>query len=73
MLFFDIEISTFLYFCKFLITRKYPHPLCGYFQAVLMNTTALDRLWGGDVFIRLYIRSSALPRVVAVGLGCWNC
>ena len=53
------------------ITRKYP--LRGYFLGVLTHTTAWDRLWGGDVFLRLYIRSSASPRVAAVGLGCWNC
>ena len=52
-------------------TRKYP--LRGYFLGVLTHTTAWDRLWGGDVFLRLYIRSSASPRVAAVGLGCWNC
>ena len=53
------------------MTRKYP--LRGYFLGVLTHTTAWDRLWGGDVFLRLYIRSSASPRVAAVGLGCWNC
>ena len=30
----------------FVISRKYP--LCGYIQGVIMHTTALDRLWGGD-------------------------
>ena len=34
-------------------TRKYP--LRGYILGVLMHTTAWDRLWGGDVFLRLYI------------------
>ena len=48
------------------ITRKYP--LRGYILGVLTHTTAWDRLWGGDVFLRLYIRSSASPRVAAVGL-----
>ena len=33
----------------------------------------LGPIWGGDVFVRLYIRSSASPRLAAVGLGCWNC
>ena len=46
------------------ITRKYP--LRGYILGVLMHTTAWDRLWGGDVFLRLYIRSSASPRLTAV-------
>ena len=52
-------------------TRKYP--LGGYFLGVLTHTTAWDRLWGGDVFVRLYIRSLASPRIAAVRLGCWNC
>ena len=56
---------------KYINTRKYP--LRGYFLGVLTHTTAWDRLWGGDVFLRLYIRSSASPRIAAVGLGCWNC
>ena len=56
---------------KIIKTRKYP--LRGYFLGVLTHTTAWDRLWGGDVFSRLYIRSSALPRIAVVGLGCWNC
>ena len=60
-----------MFFFLFFITRKYP--LRGYFLGVLTHTTAWDRLWGGDVFLRLYIRSSASPRVAAVGLGCWNC
>ena len=55
----------------FVITRKYP--LRGYILGVLTHTTAWDRLWGGDVFLRLHIRSSASPRLAAVGLGCWNC
>ena len=45
-------------------TRKYP--LHGYILGVLMHTTAWDRLWGGDVFLRLYVCSSALPRMTAV-------
>ena len=54
-----------------MVTRKYP--LCGNILGVLMHTTDWDRLWEGDVFLRLYIRSSASPRLAAVGLGCWNC
>ena len=30
-----------------------------------MHTTAWDRLWGGNVALRLNIRSSALPKQVA--------
>ena len=33
---------------------------------MLTHTTAWDQLWGGNAFLRLYIRSSALPRVAAV-------
>ena len=52
--------SNMLYKC----TRKYP--LRGYILGVLMHTTAWDRLWGGNVFLRMYILSSALPRAAAV-------
>ena len=46
-------------------TRKYP--LRGYFLGVLTYTTAWDRLWGGDVFLRLYnLLSSASPHMTAV-------
>ena len=38
------------------LIRKYP--LRGYFLGVLTHTTAWDRLWGGDVFLRLHIHSS---------------
>ena len=51
-------------------TRKCP--LRGYFLGVVTHTNVWDQLWGGDVFLRLYLRSLALPRVAAVGLGCWN-
>ena len=64
-------------------TRKYP--LRGYILGVLTHTTALDRLWGGDVFLRLHIRSSAdhvilkssihssaSPRSAALRLGFWK-
>ena len=51
-------------------TMKYP--LHGYILGVLMHTTAWDRLWGGNVFLRLYIRSSALPPSVPVWLAFWN-
>ena len=64
-------------------TRKYP--LRRYILGVLTHTTAWDQLLGGDVFLRLYIlssadhvilkssiRSSALPRVAAVWPGFWN-
>ena len=37
------------------VTRKYP--LRGYILGVLTHTTTWDQLWGGDVFLRLYIRS----------------
>ena len=47
-----------------LLTRKYL--LRGYILGVLTHTTAWDRLWGGDVFLRLFIGSSALPRMTAV-------
>ena len=46
------------------ITRKYL--LRGYILGVLTHTTAWDRLWGDDVFLGLYIGSSALPRMAAV-------
>ena len=52
------------------MTRKYP--LRGYFLGVLTHTTAWDRIWGGDVFLRLYIRSLASPRIITVWLGFWN-
>ena len=51
-------------------TRKYP--LRGYILGVLTHTTAWDRLWGGDVFLRMYVRSSASPRMTAVWQGFWN-
>ena len=51
-------------------TRKYL--LCGYSLGVLTHTTAWDRLWGGDVVLRLCIHSSASPRLTAVWLGFWN-
>ena len=38
--------ATILYF-----TRKYP--LRGYILGVLTHTTALDWLWGGDVFLKI--------------------
>ena len=38
-------------------------PLRGYFLGVLTHTTAWDRLWGGNVALRLYILSSASPRL----------
>ena len=44
--------------CKKLLGR--------YILGVLTHTTAWDGLWGGDVFLRLYIRSSASPRMTAV-------
>ena len=34
------------------ITRKYP--LRGYILGVLTHTTALDRLWGGDVTLNMW-------------------
>ena len=46
------------------ITRKYP--LRGYILGVLTNTTAWDPLWGGDVSLRLYKCSSALPHAAVV-------
>ena len=48
-------------------TRKYPlrRYILG-FLGVLMHTTAWDQLWGVDIFLRLYIHSSASPRVAAV-------
>ena len=49
---------------EILITRKYS--LRGYILGVLTHTTAWDGLWGGDVFLRFYIRSSASPHVAAV-------
>ena len=52
------------------ITRE--HLLHGYILGVLTQTTAWDQLWGGDVFLRLYICSLALPRVTAVWQGLWN-
>ena len=51
-------------------TRKYP--LRGYFLGVLTHTTAWDQFWGGDFFLRLYIHSSASPRLTKVWLGFWN-
>ena len=36
------------------LTRKYP--LRGYILGVLTHTTAWDQLWGGDLFLRSYIR-----------------
>ena len=47
-------------------------PLCGYILGVLTHTTAWDRLWGGDVFLRLYIRSSASPHIAVVLQSFWN-
>ena len=44
----------------------------GYILGVLAHTTAWDQLWGGNIFLRLYIRSSALPCLAAVWLGFWN-
>ena len=49
---------------NFIKTRKYL--LCGYILGVPMHTTAWDRLWGGNVFLRLYIRSLALPRLTVI-------
>ena len=46
------------------ITRKYP--LRGYFLGALTHTTAWDRLLVGEVFLILYIHSSASPHVAAV-------
>ena len=46
------------------ITRKYP--LRGYILGVLTHTTAWDRLWGGDVSLRLYKHSSASLHSAAV-------
>ena len=51
-------------------TKKYP--LRGYILGVLMHTTAWDQLWGRDVLLRLYIRSSASPRMAAVWPGFWH-
>ena len=48
-------------------TRKYP--LRGYILGVLTHTTAWDRLWGGNVSLRLYKCSFALPQVAAVSRG----
>ena len=48
------------------------YPRSGYFLGVLTHTTAWDRLWGGDVFLRLYICSSASPRMAAVWRCFWN-
>ena len=39
-------------------TRKYP--LRGYFLGVLMHTTALDRLWGGDETLNTYFGFASL-------------
>ena len=60
----DVQTKVKLTYCKSKFTRKYP--LCGYFLGVLKHTNAWDRLWGGDVFLRLYIRSSASPCLTAV-------
>ena len=45
-------------------TRKYP--LRGHILGVLTHTTAWDRLWGGDVSLRLCKRSSNLLHSAAV-------
>ena len=45
-------------------TRKYP--LRGYILGVLAHTTSWDRLWGGDVSLRLYKCSSASLHSAAV-------
>ena len=55
---------------KICVTRKYL--LRRYILGVLTHTTAWDRLWGGNVVLRLYVRSSALPRVTVVWQGFWN-
>ena len=46
------------------LTRKYP--LRGYILGVLTHATAWDQLWGGDNFLRMYIRCSASPCTTAV-------
>ena len=66
---FDQGTSTILIFL-INVTRKYP--LCRYILGVLKHTTAWDQLWRGDVFLKMYIRSSALPRIAVVWLGFWN-
>ena len=56
-------VSFILYFesedldhIQIMITRKYP--LRGYILVVLTHKTAWDRLWGGDLFLRSYIRKA---------------
>ena len=38
-------------YSDFKVTRKYP--LRGYILGVLTHTTAWDRLWGGDVYLKI--------------------
>ena len=52
------------------ITRKYP--LRRYILGVLTHTTAWDWLCGDDIFLRLYICSSASPCMAEVWLAFWN-
>ena len=49
-----MRAHTFSYISLYIYTRKYP--LRGYILGVLTHTTAWDRLWGGDLFLRSYIR-----------------
>ena len=55
---------TILILNKLYSTRKYP--LRGYILGVLTHTTSWDQLWGGDVSLRLYKRSSASLHLAAV-------
>ena len=60
----------YFYFLLYIPTRKYP--LRWYILGVLSHTTAWNQLWGGDVSLRFYVRSSASPRMAVVWQGLWN-
>ena len=51
-------------FYELFFTRKYL--LRGYILCVLTHTTALDQIWSGDILLKMYIRSLALPGVAVV-------